>query len=331
MKAVSRPRPRTRHRTALETGRGASERPLPWLPGWQSFVKVVEAGSMAGAARLLGCTRAQVSRQVAELEAAFGVTLLERSTRRLALTPAGQVFHQHALAALESVAATHLAVGNLGTEPHGVLRISATHTFGRLYVAPLLPRLTALHPRLTCELVLTDQLVDLDAGDIDLALRMTRTPPQDAVARKLTSLTRGIYAAPDYLRAYGTPASVADLGGHQTLSYLLTEDHRWYLLGPGGDEHVHPTTARVRFNTTDCLLDATLAGLGLAILPSYLAQPHEAAGRLQRVLPELEPNTPFGRHLYACYTPSRRRTPKVRALLEMLVAEYAPVPPWERR
>ena len=84
------------------TGLAAMDRPMPWLPAWQAFVRVVEAGSMAGAARLLGCTRAQVSRQVAELEAAFGATLLERSTRRLALTPAGQVFHQHALAALES-------------------------------------------------------------------------------------------------------------------------------------------------------------------------------------------------------------------------------------
>ncbi len=159
---------------------------------------------------------------------------------------------------------------------------------------------------------------------------MTRTPPQDAVARRLASLTRGIYAAPDYLRAHGVPASAAELNRHQTLSYLMTEDHRWYLLTPDGDELVHATTARVRFNSGDCLLDAALAGQGLAILPSYLAVPHLAAGRLQRVLPELEPNTPFGRHLYACYTPSRRRTPKVRALLEMLVAEFEPVPPWER-
>lgn len=303
---------------------------MPWLPSWQAFVKVVEAGSMAGAARALGCTRAQVSRQMAELEAGFGTRLLERSTRRLALTPAGQVFHQHALAALESVAATQLAVGNLGGEPHGVLRVSATNSFGRLHVAPLLPRLTAQHPRLVCELILTDHVVDLEAGDIDLALRMTRTPPQDAVARKLATLTRGIYAAPSYLQAHSTPASVAELNRHQTLSYLMTEDHRWYLNAPGGEEHVHTSTARVRFNNTDCLLDAVLAGLGLGILPDYLALPHVAAGALRRVLPEMESQQPFGRHLYACYTPSRRRTPKVRALLDMLVAEFEPMPPWAR-
>ena len=303
---------------------------MPWLSAWQTFVKVVEAGSMAGAARLLDCTRAQVSRQVAELESSFGTRLLERSTRRLALTPAGQVFHQHALAALESVAATQLAVGNLGDEPHGVLRVSATITFGRLHVAPLLPRLAAQYPRLVCELILTDQLIDLEESDIDLALRMTRSPPQDAVARKLANLGRGIYGSPAYLQAHGLPASVAELSHHQTLSYLMTEAHRWHLLTPGGGEHVHATTARLRVNNTDCLLEAALAGWGLAILPTYLAAPHAAAGRLQRVLADVEPRTPFGSHLYACYTPSRRRTPKVRALLEMLVAEFEPVPPWER-
>ena len=331
MNRLSQPRSDRHSGAATDIGlRSAADKPIPWLPAWQAFVKVVDAGSMAGAARLLDCTRAQVSRQVAELESAFGVRLFERSTRRLALTPAGQVFHQHALAALESVAAAELAVGNLGAEPHGVLRVSATITFGRLHVAPLLHRLALRYPRLICELILTDQLVDLEGGDIDLALRMTRSPPQDAVARKLTTLSRGIYAAPDYLRQHGVPTSVAELGQHQTLSYLMTEGHRWHLLGPDGAEHFHASTARVRFNNNDCLLDAALGGWGLAILPAYLAAPCVAAGRLQRVLPELEPSTLFGTHLYACYTPSRRRTPKVRALLELLMAEFDPLPPWER-
>ena len=309
---------------------GVAERPLPWLPGWQAFVKTVEAGSMAGAARLLDCTRAQVSKQIAELEAAFGTRLLERSTRRLALTPAGQVFHQHALAALENLVATQLAVGNLGDEPHGLLRVSATITFGRLYVAPLLPRLAEQYPRLSCELLLTDQLVDLADEQIDLALRMTRTPPQDAVVRKLATLERVICAAPGYLTAHGTPNTVADLAEHQTLSYLLTDDNRWHLVAPDGQEHVVPVTSRVRTNNTDCLLDLALGGHGLAILPLYLAAPHIARQRLHAVLPGYEAHTRFGRHLYACYTPSRVRVPKVRVLLGALIAQFEPVPPWAR-
>lgn len=315
---------------------GAHSAPLPgqramaWLPSWQAFVKVVEAGSMAGAARALHCTRAQVSKQVAELEAAFGTRLLERSTRRAALTPAGQVFHQHALAVLESVAATELAVGSQGDEPGGVLRVSATLSFGRLYVAPLLPRLAAQHPRLSCELILTDQLVDLADEQIDLALRMTRTPPEDAVVRQLVTLERRICAAPGYLAAHGTPQGVAELAAHQTLSYLLTDDNRWRLVGPDGQEHTVPVTSRVRTNNTDGLLDLALAGHGLAILPTYLIAPALADGRLCSVLPGYTPQTRFGETVYACYTPSRARVPKVRVLLDALAAQFEPVPPWER-
>ena len=307
-----------------------SDRAMPWLPSWQAFVKTVEAGSMAAAARQLGCTRAQISKQVADLEAAFGARLLERSTRRLALTPAGQVFHQHALAALESVAATQLAVGNLGDEPSGLLRVSATITFGRLHVAPVLSRLAEQYPRLTCELLLTDQVVDLADEHIDLALRMTRSPPQDAVVQQLATLDRAICASPAYLAAHGEPRSVADLAGHQTLSYLLADDQRWHLTGPDGRTHIVPVTSRMRTNNTDSLLDLVLAGQGLAILPHYLIAPYVAQQRLGVVLHGHQVDTRFGRQLYACYTPSRARVPKVRAVLDALHAQFNPVPPWER-
>ena len=301
-----------------------------WLPAWQAFVKAVEAGSMAAAARQLGCTRAQVSKQVAELEGAFGTRLLERSTRRLRPTPAGEIFHHHALAALEAVAATQIAVRNQGETPLGVLRVSATMTFGRLYVAPLLHKVVAEHPGLTGELILSDQVVDLEAEDIDLALRMTRVPPQDAVVRRLATLQRVICAAPAYLTAHGVPAQVSELGHHQTLSYLMTDDHRWHLVGPQGEEFVHTTTSRLRFNSVDCMVDATLAGLGIAILPIYLAKPLMLEGRLVQVLPEVVSHTQFGSHLYACYTPSRVRIAKVRVMLQALTELLEPMPPWAR-
>ena len=303
----------------------------PWLPAWQAFVKAVEAGSMAGAARQLGVTRAQVSKQVAELEAAFGTRLLERSTRRLRLTPAGEIFHHHALAALEAVAATQIAVRNQGETPLGVLRVSATMAFGRLYVAPLLRQLVAQHPGLSGELILSDQVVDLEADDIDLALRMTRVPPQDAVVRRLATLERVICAAPAYLAAHGTPQHALELPQHQTLSYLMTEDHRWHLVGPGGDEFVHTATSRLRFNSVDCMVDAAVAGIGLAIVPVYLAQPHLRAGRLVQVLPAFVSHVQFGSHLYACYTPSRVRIAKVRVMLQALTELLEPLPPWARQ
>ena len=301
-----------------------------WLPSWHAFVKTVELGSMAAATRALDCTRAQVSRQMAELEAQLGARLLERSTRRLRPTPAGEVFLQHARQALDSVAATHIALGQQDGSPQGVLRISASITFGRIHVAPLLPPLLAAHPQLVCELILTDQLVDLMEDQIDLALRMTRNPPQDAVARRIAAIERGLFAAPAYLAAHGTPVSVHELAQHQTLSYLLTDDDRWRLQDASGAEHVLPTTSRLRLNSTDALLDAALAGLGLAILPAYLAASHVGAGRLRAVLPTVQPITPHGNAIYACYTPSRVRSPKVRVLLDALRERFEPVPPWEQ-
>lgn len=305
---------------------------MNWLGSWDCFVKVVEAGSMAGAARRLDCTRAQVSKLIGELERALGVRLLERSTRRLALTPSGEVFHQHALRALEAVASAEVAVRNLGDTPRGVLRVSASLTFGRLYVAPLLPRLAERYPELECELILTDQLVDLIEDDIDLALRHTKAPPEDAVARPLVALRRVLCAAPAYLAAHGTPRTPKELAGHPCFAYHQAGgQRRLELVGPHGEEASLPAGSRCRFNNLDCVLDAVLAGHGLAVLPSYLCGPEIAAGRLVGVLDGWEPVSGFGRHLYACYAPSRVRVPKVRVFLDELEKLLTPLPPWEIR
>ncbi len=304
---------------------------MNWLTSWESFVKVVESGSMAAAARRLDCTRAQVSKQIGELERAFGTRLFERSTRKLSLTPSGEVFHQHALRALDAVASTEIAVRNLGDKPSGLLRISASITFGRLHIAPLLPEITRQHPELDCELILSDQVVDLIDDNIDLALRHTKAPPEDAVARKLVTLHRVLCATPDYLAAHGTPAHPSELGWHPCFGYLQAggTGPSIELLGASGDQVSVPIANRIRFNNLDCIHDAVLAGHGLAILPTYLCGPDIAAGRLQVVLPDYEPVTGFGRQLYACYTPSRVRLPKVRVFLDELARRFNPLPPWE--
>ncbi|THF63814.1 LysR family transcriptional regulator [Pseudothauera nasutitermitis] len=303
---------------------------MNWLPAWEGFVRVVEGGSMAAAARALGCTRAQVSKQMAELERRLGTRLFERSTRRLALTPAGEVFHQHALRALEAVDSTEIAVRNLGDTPRGTLRVSATVTFGRHCVAPLLPEIAAAYPELEIELILTDHIVDLVGDSIDLALRMTRMPPDDAVARRIVSLRRVVCAAPAYLERHGSPRLPQDLLQHQCLSYVLGDNKTWGLIDGRGVETPVPVRSRIHFNNADCMLDAVLAGHGIAILPTYLCHRELAAGTLRTVLDDYEPNIVYGRELYACYTPSRVRVPKVRVFLDALLRRFQPVPPWER-
>ncbi len=304
---------------------------MTWLASWESFVKVVEAGSMAAAARRLDCTRAQVSKQIGELERAFGVRLFERSTRKLSLTPSGEVFHQHALRALEAIQSTEVAVRNLGDAPHGVLRISASITFGRMYIAPLLPQIVARYPELSCELVLTDQLVDLIDDNIDLALRLTKAPPEDAVARKLVHMKRVICGTPAYFAAHGEPRTPHELALHPCFSYMLAEENRvWRLVDRNGEEISIPVSSKFHFNNIDCILNAVLAGHGLAMLPTYLCGPELARGTLKSIFDDLEPVSSMGRYLYACYTPSRVRVPKVRAFLAELENLFDPVPPWDR-
>ena len=302
---------------------------MGWLSSWECFVKVVESGSMAAAARRLDCTRASVSKQVGELERSLGVRLFERTARRLSLTPSGEVFYQHALRALEAVASTEIAVRNLGDTPRGLLRVSASITFGRMYVAPLLPRLTERHPELECELILTDQLVDLVDDNIDLALRHTKAPPEDAVARKLVTVRRVLCATPSYLAAHGEPANPGELARHRCFSYQQGGAQSIELAGPAGEVLIVPLAGRFRFNNLDCVLDAALAGHGVAVLPTYLGGPEIRRGRLRTVLDRYEPLTGFGRHIHACYSPSRVRLPKVRVLLDELDGLLSPVPPWE--
>lgn len=304
---------------------------MSWLASWDTFIKVAESGSMAAAARRLDCTRAQVSKQVGDLEKAFGVRLFERSTRKLRLTPSGEVFLEQARRALAAVGQAEVAVRNSGEAPRGVLRISAAITFGRMFVAPLLPQIVDTYPELACELVLTDQLVDLVEDDIDLALRMTRSPPEDAVARKLVALRRVLCATPAYLARHGEPGSPLDLIGQRCFSYMGPDRSGvWQFVDRQGEEVSVPVASPFRFNNIECVFDAVLADQGVAILPTYLCAPALADGRLRLVLPDYDVVSGFGRYLYACYTPSRVRAPKVEVFLAALEQLFSPLPPWER-
>jgi len=303
---------------------------MTWLASWDSFVKVVEEGSMAAAARRLDCTRAQVSKQIGELEQTFGLRLFERSTRKLGLTPAGEIFLRHARLALEAIENTDIAVRNTGDTPHGLLRIGASVIFGRQSIAPLLPDLVARYPELECELILTDDPVDLAEDRIDVALRLTRAPPEEAVSRQLLVLKRVVCASPGYLAAHGTPATPQDLTQHACFSHLLRDGGVWRLADRHGKEVEVPVRSRIQFNNIGCILDATRAGHGIAILPTYLCGDDLASGALVSVLDDHEPQVDFGRNLYACYLPSRSRAAKVKQFLAQLEALLTPIPPWDR-
>ncbi|BAL23831.1 LysR family transcriptional regulator [Azoarcus sp. KH32C] len=304
---------------------------MSWLGAWEAFVKTVDLGSMAAAARRLDCSRAQVSKQLAELEQSFGARLIERTTRRQNLTPAGEVFYEHALRVLEELRDAELAVQNLVEIPRGILRIAAPVSFGRLQIAPLLPQFAAEHPLVQCELDLEDRRVDLIEENVDIALRLTDAPPENVVARKLTLVRRVICASPDYLARHGVPQVPQDLAHHECFAFTrMRGPSDWTLATPGGSLVTVPIRAKFQVNNLDSINAAVLQGHGLAILPTYLCGPDVARGTLVEVLKEYLPITTYGQHLYACYPASRVRLPKVRVFLQMLEDHFSPVPPWER-
>lgn len=292
---------------------------MQWLSSWDSFVKTVEVGSMSAAANRLNCTRAQISKQIADLERSFGTQLFERTHRKLQLTPAGEVFYQQARQALAAVQNTEFAMQNLGTtEPQGILRISATMTLGRRLIVPLLPKITERYPRLQCELLLTDQVLDFAEHNLDITIRLTRYPPDDVIVRKLGTLKRVICATPAYFQRYGIPQTPQDLSQHRCFSYLLLDNYIWHLTDAHGNEFHIPISNRIQVNELTSLFESTLAGEGISILPSYLCGDALKAGQLQAVLSAYTPHLNFGQHVYACYPPSRARVPKVQIVLQAL-------------
>ena len=294
------------------------------------FTRIVELRSFTQAAHDLGYPKATVTHAIKQLEARLHVRLLQRTTRQVTPTLDGEAYYQRCVRLLADLEETESVFTSAAQQPAGKLRIDMHSTLGMHFVMPVLDRFCARYPLIELEIGMGDRLVDLVREGVDCVLRVGELGDSSMVARRVALLEQMTCASPAYLAAHGTPQTAAELTHHQTLSYLMTEEHRWHLVGSGGEEHVHTATSRLRFNSVDCMVDAALAGLGLAIIPIYLAIPHLRDGRLVQVLPEFKTHTQFGSHLYACYTPSRVRIAKVRVMLQALTELLEPVPPWAR-
>lgn len=267
--------------------RPAEQSEAPELEEIVAFLRVAETGSFTAAGERLGLPKSTVSRRVARLEAKLGVQLVHRTTRSLALTEAGNLFHEQAsraLAALEEAA--HVA--RAGREsPRGHLRLTAPYDVGAGSLAPLVAAFTRQHPEVTVEVILTDSTLDLVAEGIDLALRGAAVLPDSSlVGRKLASLEFWLVASPAYLKQRGTPRSPAELRNHD-LALLRANHGRGKLqlhLADGSSEEL-VVRAAVSANGFGFLRAAALADGHLAMLPDIYAAPELRAGRLVRVLP----------------------------------------------
>jgi DNA-binding transcriptional LysR family regulator len=286
-----------------------------------TFVRVGETGSFTAAARSLRLPTSSISRAVANLEGELGVRLINRSTRKLSLTDAGDQFFQRMQAILGEADEATEAVSGFSREPRGVVRLTAPVDLGLHVLPPLVAGLTARHPGLVMELVLTSRRMDLIDEGIDLALRGGRLEESSLVARKIMDSGLGVFASPAYLARRDPPRTVADLARHPCLRYGgRGGDRPWRLTGPRGEEAV-AVSGPVVCDDMLFLREMVLAGVGLALLPIGNVAADVAAKRLVRVLPR---HSLGGAGLYLLW-PSRRLVPaRVAAVRDFLIDALSP-------
>ena len=286
------------------------------LRGMEIFATVIEQGSMRAAARALGLSTSAVSQQVRELERRGGVTLLHRSTRKLALTEAGATFLEDCAAMLAAARRARAQLAQAREAPIGQLRMSATVGFAR-HVAPALGEMLAANPALTLRLLVDDVRIDLIDARIDLAVRFGRLPDSTWVARRLCELDVLLCASPAWLQAHGTPQQIDDLPAHQWLTIAPDDDASLTLALSDAQRHQRALRlhARISSNNQWSIQQMCAAGLGLARLARIDADEDLRTGRLVPVLPAW---TPAPLDVWAV-TPQRDAQPaKVRHAIEAL-------------
>lgn len=291
------------------------------------FAQVVAANGFTEAARRLGVSKSSVSKSITRLEHALGVRLLNRSTRGMSLTEVGTAYHEHCVRIADEAAQAADLVGELRSQPRGVLKITCPVAFGRLHVAPAVASYLAQNPQLRIELATTDRVVDLVSEGFDIAIRIRHEPSPQLVARELAVVRRVICATPGYFARFGIPATPQELTRHNCLHYTHFGSHaQWRLQGAAGTVVV-PVNGALRVNDDDVLSRAVLEGLGIALLPTFIVSRELRSGLLQRVLPDF---APLERHIYAVHLPNSHLPAKVRGFVDFLHARIGIVPYWDR-
>ncbi|HAJ92083.1 MAG TPA: LysR family transcriptional regulator, partial [Gammaproteobacteria bacterium] len=236
------------------------------------FRSVVEAGSFSAVSRAMGLSQPSVSKHVAALEKRLGTRLLNRSTRQLKLTEAGQEHYEHCVRILEDLAESESSVGTGKSQPIGTLRISTPTAFGRLQVLPHLWKFLAEYPELKVDVLMDDHNIDLVKEGIDVVLRMGPMANSSLIAQKIGDFPRVIVASPGYLATRGEPKVLADLKNHECLVFtLLATRNEWHFTGKKGAEKVR-VNGRFSTNSPDAIRDAALADMGIAVVPLWLIE-----------------------------------------------------------
>ena len=283
------------------------------------FVKVVELGSFIAAAKALRLPKTSVSRKVQDLETRLGAQLLHRTTRKLGLTEAGNVYFEHCQRIARELDEAESAVGQLQSGPRGWLRITTPYSLGTTWIAPLLGEFHARHPEVRVEMVLSNEPIDIIAGEIDVALRVGALPDSNLVARKLSVFRTAVYATPSYIERFGEPLHPDDLVHHRALAMTKNRNGNaflWTLTDGEGRPRDFAVDPVVIANDPAALRGALLGGEGLMLASDVMVKAYAENGLVQRVLGGWRG---LDYDLNALFPRGQVQSPKVRAFVDFLV------------
>lgn len=289
------------------------------LTGIDVFIEVAERGSLTAAADALGMSRPMVTRHLAGLESWLGARLLHRTTRRISLTGPGEAalagFRQ--MRGISAGLQDELASDN--PEPHGMLRVTASVSFGQIHLAPAVAEFVQRHRQARIEMLMVDRIVNLVEERIDLAVRISRQIDPALIARRLASCRSVLCATPAYLDLHGTPGSAEALASHNCLTHHYVGKGVWRLRRDGREVAVS-VAGNISANDASLLLEAVRAGAGIAMLPMYQVHPFLQRGELVALLPEY---TLEAMGLHAVYASRRQQSPLLRSFVDFLSNRFS--------
>jgi len=293
----------------------------------ETFIRVVEVGSISGAAERMGVTKSSVSRRLKELEGHLGVELFHRTTRKMNLTDTGRSFYQQSVRILEDVLETELATSKAHGELQGSLKIALPLSFGLMHMGPAINDFLEEHPQIEFDLDFNDREVDLIQEGFDLAIRIASLPDSSLIARRLAPIQHVICATPDYLNKHGTPQSLEDLQQHQCLAYSLMHDYKtWRFTDENNQEYKVTFKPHIKASVGEFLRDAAVNGQGIVTLPTFIVYREIENGTLLQLLHEYRP---WQVDAYAIYPQTRHLSQRVRAFVDFLVKRFEGIPYWD--
>ncbi|WP_112436375.1 LysR substrate-binding domain-containing protein [Rhizobium sp.] len=295
------------------------------IEGITAFVSVVESGSVSEAARRLRLSKSVVSERLAELERSLGGMLLHRTTRKLTLTEDGTAFLERAARIVREIEDATAEMAERRGTLSGPLRIAAPVTFGRMHLGPALYPFLAKHPEIQLVLDIDDRRVDVSSEGYDAIVRNGPIVDSRLVVWKLSRSRRLLVASPDYLKRHGTPKTLNDLDGHKGIFYTNRGVSDWRFQTPDGAIVVRASQV-LGMNNGDMIRDAAVAGLGIALLPAFIAGPAVSEGRLAEIDVGYKPEAEF---IYMAHPEGRNPSAKLRAVADHLRKTFGDPPYWD--